>query len=523
MGVTSIGNFRQGARIYVGTQDITPLVERYQVRLSVYGDSAASLNLVYDYNIVKMIENPLDKAHAFSYGNKVAIYIEHPFSPGKYLQVFYGEISGASISRSKYRSQTGISVTCTGFMHHLNKVVFPYGLGTAAKNVENILFAALTGNTPYSVSQNVMKMYATSDELSDFIRNILKGSVKKVSDLVNIAFVGANSFENVTALKSYSVVKDRFLYVMDAEFPSILQESLQQLLNNKLHLKNLGDFLKVALSYLMCEMFSDSNGSIVVKPSCWNFGIPKSHFLHPMLIESINTSESHQLKYTRSIIRSNLTSTGASGNGDVRSYILGIYKEDNTCTSFTVAGDYTIEQEGEDSQSILDAMRNVISSTPDVKTDSALDPTDYERVYGISAYAPNPFIHTLNDIAKRDAYIKDVVMPYAKYMLHSANKETSTASIQSGCVLPWLRIGFNCMPLPFDKVYYIAAIAHTGVPAKGGTTTISGNYGTSMAALKNANSSDIHHFATPNGYSSLTMPSYTDALMLSVPEEYKRW
>lgn len=523
MGITTVGNFRQGARIYAGTTDITHLVERYQVQLSVYGDSKASLNLFYDYDIVKLIENPLEKAHAFSYGNKIAIYVEHPFTPGDYLQVFYGEVSGAAISRSKYRSETGISITCTGFLHHLPKIQFPYGISSAAKNVENFLFSVQTGSDPNKVTPEVLKMYASSEELSKFIRNILQGSTSKLSDLVNIALMSVNSFPNVANLRSYQIVKDRFLYVLDAEFPSILQKSLQQLLNNKLHLQNLGGFLNVAVSYLLCEMFSDSNGSIVIKPPCWNFGIPKSHFIHPMLIQSFHTNETNHLKYTRILMRSNPTTVGATGGGEsVFSYLFGIYKEDDTRTYYAVAGDTPFQGSTGTPTSIQESAKNFEAGNVVVE-DSNLGPSEYEKVYGISVYAPQPFIHTLNDIAQKEAYVNDVLYPYAKYMLSSANKEASTASIQTGCVVPWLRVGFNCMPLPFNKVYYVAAISHTGTPGKGGATTISGNYGSSIEALKKANENKVYHFSTPDGFSNLTMPSYTDALLLEVPEECKRW
>ncbi len=543
MGITTIGNLRQGARIYAGTTDITHLVERYQVQLSVYGDSKASLNLIYDYDIVKLIENPLEKAHAFSYGNKIAIYVEHPFAPGDYLQIFYGEVSGAAISRSKYRAETGISITCTGFLHHLPKIQFPYGISSASKNVENLLFLIQTGSDPNKVTPEVLKMYASSEELSKFIRNILQGSTSRISDLVNIALMSVNSFPNVANLRSYQAIKDRFLYVQDAEFPSILQKSLQQLLNNKLHLQNLGGFLKVAISYLLCEMFSDSNGSIVIKPPCWNFGIPKSHFIHPMLIQSIHTNETNHLKYTRVLIRSNPTTVAATSGGEnVFSYLFGIYKEDDTRVAYDVKGDTPLQLGGITSgrtssrdahsgggddpgvgkSTIQIASDNFISGKLGIE-DSNLGPSEYEKVYGISVYAPQPFIHTLNDTAQREAYVNDVLYPYAKYMLSSANKEASTASIQTGCVVPWLRVGFNCMPIPFNKVYYVAAISHTGTPGKGGATTISGNYGSSLEALKKANENKVHHFATPDGFSSLTMSSYTDDLLLEVPEECKRW
>lgn len=530
--ILTIGNFRQGARIYAGTQDITSLVERYNIKLSVYGDSSASLNIVYDYNVVKMVENPSDTTHIFSYGTKIAIYIEHPFAPGKYLQAFYGEVSGASISRSKYRSETGIAVSCTGFLHHIAKVNFPYGISAVGSNVDIFNIAVSTGASAFALSSSAVDMYTESEELHQFIMNLIEGSSTKLSDLINIVLMGANSFHAVTNVKSYSIVKDRFLYVVDAEFPSTLQKQLQNLLKNKVHLKNLGEVIKTITSYLLCEIFTDSNGSFVVKPPCWNFGIPRSHFIHPMLVQTVHTSEINHLKYTRVMIRSHPVTLGSDSEGmSVQGKFITVYKEDTTCSHFNFAGNNIISSEDMDSIASNDMsyetfMKSLESgSSSEVLAEfSALEPSDYESKYGISLLNPNPLFYPITELEDAEKYQKEVILPYGKYMLASANKEASTGSIQLACCAPWLRVGFNCMILPFNKVYYIAALSHSGTPGGRCNTTISGNYGTSFEALQEANKSDIHHFVTPSGYDSLTIPNYTDSLVIdAIPEDYKTW
>ena len=481
------------ARVYVNifrtssTADVTSYVEGYSVNVSIYGNSTCTLTLAYNEQVyASILRNSVTPSSADSKGekaavglfavrNRVTLYLRHPLQPNKYVQAFVGEIRGYSIGQA---AGATISVTATGFMDAMDRVLFPMAADFSATKMtaRSYIFSATTGITTENLPQVIRGVY---DRLLQGVK-----SFTNLKDLINLALNLATAAAP-GGTYNLNAVKDRIVQLGDVPAGVDTYQLLSTYLQNRLDLRTLSGFLQSLVTLMTGEFFCDAQGAIVLKPPMWAEGIPKQHFVHPALVEGFNQQLNYAKRITRVVLHLFPASLGVASVTGATQPVQGvialpvvtyIVDDKDTCV---VAETSPTTGDGGIIYSTMSA------SAGDEATDfyGKLEPSPYEKAFGVNCLETRQDAlpeWAVSSADRRKKLGETLYMPYARCIADGQNLAVDTCTVTLKVPCPWFKPGFNICLDPqadgkggIDKVYYLVGVSHQGNVRGGGRTVLS--------------------------------------------------
>jgi len=460
-------------------KDLSADVDSYSIGASIYGNSSCTLSVKYktaSYDAILRNAN-VDGTGPFALRSFLSVFVHHPVIDDLYVEAFFGEIKGYGASMQQHDGN--ISVLAVGFLDAANKVMLPVSMPAASAGITmDVLINNATGGTNFNKPDTVSALRSTWSAYTaqQAETTTLETYIGLLKALVDVA--------DLSGTHNYKLVKDRIALLGEVhEEPQKGNLILGKLLASKTEIVSLGSALQSAAQYMMGECFSGLDGSVIVKPSMWNCGIPKSHFIHAAFIQSFSTEVDLTKRITRALVYGSVSSVGYVGQQENSSAIYEnvmvpvVFVNDTNGVSATASimantTDIPVTQTGGS-----DAEGNT------VMLESTSDMSDFEKKFSVQAVVHHAPQLCYPAGCSQPDYCKNVGLPFARFLIDSMNLavDTSTTVLKPG--MPWIKPGFNMAVDPggVDKVYYVVSVQTSGSPNVEATTVISGSAGCTLS------------------------------------------